>query len=492
MNDRFQSPKIWALLIGIDCYMPATVSGIPRYGTLRGCVNDIRLMEDLLRSRWHVPSERIFRLTASGSGETPSEPFDVWPTRSNIVGAFRYLAEQAMPGDQVYIHYAGHGGRAVTVFPELKGKDGLDESIVPTDYGQIQNLVQPEDRYLRDLDLATLLQGLVDRGLFVTMVLDSCHSGGATRGTDEDGVRGSDEVDYVPRTRDNLVRIPASLRDDLQDVELGTRSAQVASGWVPGVKEYTLIAACRALELAREYKTPNGETHGALTYWLWNALQSSAQTWDMAHRQVVAKVHGRYSDQTPQLQGAGDRLIFGSEVAPTPMGATVMELAGNRLRLDVGQAGAVGKGAQYFIYPAATTDFGRTDERLAVVEVEQVLDGSSWARLVRMLGTDIQIESGDQAILFDPGHAQRRSVWLVPGVSAPESVARAALDQLTQAIQQGESRFVTLAQDQASASFQVGVTADPAFEIRDAGGQISPIFRLFPSRHREVRSIWIA
>jgi Caspase domain len=70
------------------------------------------------------------------------------------------------------IHYSGHGGRAPTMFRSLKGANGLDEALVPTDIGN------SEARYLRDLELARLLNGMVDKGLIVTVVLDSCHCGG--------------------------------------------------------------------------------------------------------------------------------------------------------------------------------------------------------------------------------------------------------------------------------------------------------------------------
>ena len=263
MTEQTTLPALWALLIGVDCYMGRTIAGLPNFRSLSGCVNDILLMDEFLRTRLNVPDERINKLTASGLGVEPQEPKDMWPTKANIVAAFKKLAQQAQPGDQVYVHYSGHGGQAVTLFPKVKGEDGLDESLVPTDYGQIENKEQPEDRYVRDLELAALLQMLLDRKLIVTAVLDSCHSGGAARGEERGeevdvAVRGGEAPDRVKRTPSDLVAAPEALMAGWQAQERGTRSASLAGGWLPDPNGYTLLAACRALELAREYGAPNG------------------------------------------------------------------------------------------------------------------------------------------------------------------------------------------------------------------------------------------
>jgi hypothetical protein len=46
---------------------------------------------------------------------------------------------------------------------------------------------------------------MVDKGLIVTIVLDSCYSGGATRGLLGSGVRGISNIDTSPRPTDSLV-----------------------------------------------------------------------------------------------------------------------------------------------------------------------------------------------------------------------------------------------------------------------------------------------
>ena len=113
-------------------------------------------------------------------------------------------------------------------------------------------------------------------------------------------------------------------------------------------------------------------------------------------------------------------------------------------------------GAQYFVYRNGVTDFKQTDQRLAVVELTEVMDVESWAKVVRRLGDEVAIEPGAQALLFDPGKGRQQAVRLVRGGKAPTAVEEAALANLATAIGQRESRFVRLAADGESAHFQVG------------------------------------
>jgi len=141
--------KLYAILIGIDYYLPNVLSDGSSYKSLTGCVRDITAVEKFLKKVLSLPNEYIFKLQASNSGakEIP-EPSDQWPTYENMVRAFRTVTEIAQKGDLVYIHYSGHGGRTrPTKLPELKGENGYDEALVPMDIGL------PTSRYLRDVEM---------------------------------------------------------------------------------------------------------------------------------------------------------------------------------------------------------------------------------------------------------------------------------------------------------------------------------------------------
>ena len=177
-NQTSGSPAMYALLIGIDCYLPNRFPNGGSYTSLSGCVRDIYHVADFLQYNLGMPQERIVKLTATNTGaKEPPEPREQWPTYEAMVAAFKGISDMAQPGDQVYIHYSGHGGRAPTIYPQLKGPAGQDEALVPTDIGN------SEARYLRDVELAKLLNDMVSKGLVVAVVLDSCHSGGMTRGS---------------------------------------------------------------------------------------------------------------------------------------------------------------------------------------------------------------------------------------------------------------------------------------------------------------------
>lgn len=178
---------------------------VVHYPNLGGCVNDVALLECFLKDDVGVLGDHISKLTSSVPDDptqnAPREDCSIWPTYWNIIQAFYNILQKAQAGDFVYIHYSGHGARVRTVYGNLKESNGIDEALVPVDIEVPRDSEQ--SRYVRDLEIASWLEKFVQKGLRVTLVLDSCHSGGSNR-TYESAVRGIGGTDHSLLPTDSI------------------------------------------------------------------------------------------------------------------------------------------------------------------------------------------------------------------------------------------------------------------------------------------------
>jgi hypothetical protein len=464
-----------ALLIGVDCYLENEMPNGGWYRCLGGCVRDVNQAEAFLRSKLGLAGDRIFKLTATYTGPhpaskkhsyQPTEPPEQWPTYQNMVAGFNRITELAQPGDQVYIHYSGHGGRATTAFPNLK-TDGLDEALVPTDIGT------SEARYVRDVEIAYLLKVMVDKGLLVTVVLDSCHSGGRGGAVARCAVSGPEQEEPIDTTlppSDSLVAPLEKVASSWLDTHAGaTRGFKPASGWQVEPQRYTLLAACGASESANEYPFDGIAANGALTYWMLDSLKQIGPglTYKVLHDRILAKVHSQFVYQTPQLEGIGDRPVFGSDRVQLFYAVPVMDVTRDSVQLGAGQAQGLRKGAGFVIYPHGLADFTQVDQRLALVEISELGAVESCASITERL-RDQAIEQGDQAVLLDPGDVKlRRAVYLIMGPGQTR-------DRIGGAIAELGGAFLLLAAEGESAEFQVNVNDRNEYEIWDSAGVAIP------------------
>ncbi|MBD2512574.1 caspase family protein [Nostoc muscorum FACHB-395] len=504
--------KFWALLVGIDCYLPNRLPDGASYKNLSGCVRDINHVEYFLKNTLKLPQAQITKLTASTSDSLnqPKEALEVLPTYENIVTKFNQITDLAQAQDQVYIHYSGHGGRATTIYPDLKGNYGVDETLVPTDIGN------PDARYLRDLELAKLLQNMVDKGLIVTLVLDSCHSGGATRGGINDcDIRGlnSNAIDTTPRLKHSLVASAEELVENWQKLtprKQSTRNINATGGWLPEPKGYVLLAACRDSEYAYEYAFNGKERNGALTYWLLDSLQKlgNGVTYKTLHNRILAKINTQFERQTPMLEGEGDRLVFSGKSISSATSVSVIvkqvDVDNNRVLLQIGAAQGLSKGAEFVIYQLGTTDLTQTQKRVAIAKIVEVDAEVSWAEITKVLRqenptrtlrlyvpptTENQkqqtltpgvIEDGAPALLLSPGIKLVRKVRLLPPQENQQLSGIDSLQALV-AIKNAKEKvegnawveFVSVDEDSNEPiAFQVTINSQAEYEIMDAGGEV--------------------
>lgn len=143
--------KRLAVLVG--CNYPNTPN------ELRGCINDVLAMKDTLVKRFGFDHANIQLLT-----DEPKNSSSTMPTGANIKQALSRMVDQAEAGDVLYFHYSGHGTRIPS---KIHGHPFRhEEAIVPCDF----NLIT-------DLDFRQLVNR-IPKGASLTILSDSCHSGG--------------------------------------------------------------------------------------------------------------------------------------------------------------------------------------------------------------------------------------------------------------------------------------------------------------------------
>ena len=469
-----QAPNLYALLIGIDYYKPNLF-----YRSLKGCVRDINLVENYLKKTLNLPTDKLWKLTSPNpedptladvrSTQATSVQPQQLPTYENIVTAFHEITEAAHQGELVYIHYSGHGGRATTIYPELAGKGQEDEGLVPMDLGD------PGGRYLLDVEFATLLKRMTDKGLLVTVILDSCHSGGATRGDCE--IRGSSDVDNAARSQESLVAPRSELIQNWLTLTDGTTN--VGSTWAPQSRDYVLLAACRPSESAYEYAVNGKERHGALTYWMIDTLTSSTSTltYKALHDRVNAKIQSKFPAQLPMLMGEGDRAVFGSDRLSTQYTVSVMNVTDQQVTLNAGLAQGLSSGTRFVIYPLNFTAFADKQKQLAVVEVTEVQASTALAQVLTAEagGMDVKgtIEQGAPAVMISAPVDLVRRVRLFDQKQAGSNEGdlpsdwvdrqTAALETVRQALK--GNGWVVEVKEGEEAHYQVAIDRDGAYEI---------------------------
>lgn len=246
-----ETKKMNALLVGIDKYDPKS----HRHGVkdLKGCKNDIAAMSKLLKNDFAHLNPNIATLT------------DKQATRAGVIAAFRqHLHKNADEHTSALFYFSGHGSRQGTPkeFQKYLADKTCDreETLICYDSRADKN----KELDLADKELAILIEELAQKGVHVVIILDCCHSGSATRNTDEDLpelVREVEERTLThPSNRVYLDRYYEKMLEAGKEVV------------VPRSK-HVLLAGCQQDQYSREIKA-NGIYRGAFSYHLEQTIKT--------------------------------------------------------------------------------------------------------------------------------------------------------------------------------------------------------------------------
>lgn len=123
---------------------------------LKASHDDIRSMKDYIINVHGFPEKKGLMTVLLDDSEHKH------PTHMNITESLKALSEQSQPGDAVFVHFSGHGGRVLD-------DESYDEIIVPSDF-QSSGLV-------RDTLIFKTLLAPMRFGVTVTILIDTCDTG---------------------------------------------------------------------------------------------------------------------------------------------------------------------------------------------------------------------------------------------------------------------------------------------------------------------------
>jgi hypothetical protein len=291
------SGTVYALLVAIDDY-PAPIP------PLNGCVSDLEAMHAFLEGRVGANGHRLEALTLTNAAAT----------RAAVIEAFQQHLGQAGPGDTALFCYSGHGSQCPTA-PEFYylEPDRLDETLVCYDSRM------PDNFDLADKEMSKLIADVAKNDAHVVLILDSCHSGSATRSLKSTNVR--------RLATDNRQRPASSYL--VSPEELGglghTRSVTEAdAGWIKLPRgRHVVLSACQPEEEAKE-DVFDGAPHGVFSHYLLDTLQHAKSDWtyrDLFSR-VSSMVRTTVSRQSPVIEATDfedlDRPFLGGAIRAHP------------------------------------------------------------------------------------------------------------------------------------------------------------------------------
>jgi hypothetical protein len=298
-----------AILVGIDNYNPDSAAQAQllrdlkppavkrpavegdatywRFDDLDGAVNDVRLMEGVLQS---IGFQDFVVLT------------DQDATADAILQALqKNLVEDAQPGDVRLFYYSGHGNHVKNRASSEQQQE--DQTLVPAD-----NWRNVPD--IRDKEISRILFHAARKGVIVTLIADSCHSGSLARGAWNSS--GKARTNSGVRAGVPGVTLHEPVANDPPDLDPATH--QPIDPEMLGV---LTLAAAQPNQEAREVQTEDG-AHGAFTWALAQSLRYASEPMDRIFARTMAALGANGAIQQPAMGGPSR---FSQTILGRPPGA---------------------------------------------------------------------------------------------------------------------------------------------------------------------------
>jgi hypothetical protein len=403
------TPRKLALLVGIDQYQDAP---------LQGCVTDVNLQKQLLIHRFGFKENDILLLTNKQA------------TRQGILTAFEeHLIKQAKPGDVVVYHFSGHGSQVRDPDCDVP-PDCLNSTFVPIDSsplgeGGVQDIMGHT--------LFLLMHALQTEN--VTAVLDSCHSGGGTRGNFR--VRSLFDAASLTRNGGSQKAVDAEQAYQQQWLsKLNLSPEEFKRLRRQGIAKGVAIASTKRDQLAADAPF-DGFSAGVFTYlmtqYLWQ--QPSSESFGRVIPNVARSTRQQsFTGQEPQMEvkpgSDGDkRPIYFIEKQTPPAEAVITKVEGNQAELWLGgldpdSLAAFKDGAILSVVDSRGGEKGRVqlESRDGLVGKGKLLDavqpGAFLQERSRSIPSDLALKIGLDPSLGSDATAAKQALASIPRMTA--------------------------------------------------------------------------
>lgn len=260
-----KSDKRRALCVGINDY--------PYAGNdLNGCVNDAKAWAKILSENFSFSAADIKIL------------LDSQATKKNVMESLKNLLAGAKAGDHLVYTNSSHGSYVADVSGD---EEKYDEIICPYDI---------DDNQIEDDDLRGLFANL-PKDVRLTVLLDNCHSGTATRAAVSDILPGLRTPD------DRRIRFLSPALRGLPILENPWKAKPKRQIKYPESKmNEVLFSGCTDKEYSYDAYF-DGVYHGAMTYYALQAIR--AANYRLTYAQLHRRIGNLIQDypQNPQLEG---------------------------------------------------------------------------------------------------------------------------------------------------------------------------------------------